>query len=164
MAILERDLDQPKALDDIRRLAEVDQPRHRSLTELAFFKSEIDDAQILGRLDRKEQTLDPDMIQTLHSDCDTLVERCLDGDGFVMPQVFVIGEADEQVLPGQWLLWLVLLLLALVFVSQFSLPLSTASSWWTQRRSPTFCCCLWRDCLVLPLLSHGLLVIGRTWP
>ena len=58
MAILERDLDQPEALDDIRRPAEVDQPRHRSLTELAFFKSEIDDAQILGRLDRKEQTVD----------------------------------------------------------------------------------------------------------
>ena len=135
MTVIERHLDEAEALDDAGGLAERDEPPDGFLEETALLEPQIHNPSVLCRLDRQEEVLDPDVVENLDPHCDSFVERCLDRDCLVMPQVLVVGEADEEVLPGERLLWLVFLQFAILLFTAGvgGFRCSSTSSRWRSR-------------------------------
>jgi hypothetical protein len=102
LAVVEGDLDQTKTCDDLGRLAELNQPLHRSLHNLALFEPEVDDALVWTVFNGKEQVLYPNVVHDLDSDGDAFVVLRLDADCLGVRQILVVGEADVHVLTLRW--------------------------------------------------------------
>jgi hypothetical protein len=116
LAVIEGDLDESKADDDLGRLTEGDEALHRSLEYLALLKPEVDDTLVRAVLYGEEKVLNPDVAENLHSDGYALVVLGLDADGLRVAEVLVVRETHVQILPLHGLVLLLLIDFTVVII------------------------------------------------